>query len=259
MKVFSISFLRPATLFCCLVTILAVSTHQKIYSRTWHKPLDVVVYPINGDSTLKTHNYITSLDDASYTEVDRWMSREAKRYGLAESQPLLTTMGPAVKSMPPLLPNEPSVLASVWWGLKLRYWVYQNTPDEHSNLRRIRVFVAYYQGEEDKPLAHSVGLQKGLIGVVHAYASPEQNAQNNIVIAHEILHTVGATDKYSRSGLPMYPVGYIHPEKRPLFPQRYAEIMAGKIPTAHHSSYMATSLKSTRINETTAREIAWIE
>ena len=45
-------------------------------------------------------------------------------------------------------------------------------------------------------LAHSLGLQKGLIGVVNAFASSSQAAENNVVIAHELLHTVGATDKY---------------------------------------------------------------
>ncbi len=259
MKIFSIGFLRPAALFCCFATILAISTHQRIYSRTWHKPLDVVIYPVNGDSTLATHNYIKSLDNSAYAEIDRWISKEAKRYGLPEGQPLQTRMGPEVKSIPPLLPDNPDALGAVWWGLKLRYWVFKNTPDDQSNLRRVRVFVAYYQGEKDKPLAHSVGLQKGLIGVVHAFALTQQNSQNNIVIAHEILHTVGASDKYSWSGAPIYPTGFVNPQRKPLFPQRYAEIMAGKIPTARYSSYMATSLKSTRINETTAREIAWID
>lgn len=240
-----------------MIFIFAFSAHQQIYSRLWHEPLDVVIYPINGDSTIETHNYIAALSNDSFTEIDQWIAREASRHGLAQPQPLRTVLGNPVKSVPPLLPQEPGMLNVVWWGLKLRYWVFRNTPDDHSNLRRIRVFVSYQQNSDDLP--HSVGLQKGLIGVVHAFSLPEQSAQNNIVIAHEVLHTVGATDKYSWGGTPVFPDGYANPNRLPLYPQRYAEIMAGEIPTSTYSSYMAVSLKSTRINKITAKELAWIK
>ncbi|MEM7255773.1 MAG: hypothetical protein AAF404_00130 [Pseudomonadota bacterium] len=257
MKLLSFNFLRPAALFCVMVTVFAISTHQRVYSRLWHEPLEVVVYPINGDSTLGTHNYIQSLTDQHFAEIDEWMSREAVRYDLPQTQPFQTRLGPPVKSNPPLLPDQSNVFAVVWWGLKLRWWVWRNTPDDKSNLRRVRVFASFRS--DDASLPHSVGLQKGLIGVVHAFSLDSQTSQNNIVIAHEILHTVGASDKYSFSGQPLYPLGYANPNRAPLYPQRYAEIMAGKIPTSSHSSYMAESLKSTRINRLTAMEIAWIE
>lgn len=259
MKVLSISFLRPAALFCCMIGVLAFSTHQTIYSRSWHKPLDVSIYPINGDGTLKTHNFINTLSDDTFSDIENWIAREARRYNLPLDQPLNISLGGTVKSMPPALPENQGVLSVLWWGLKLRHWVFFNTPDSESNLRRIRVFVTYQSGEENKPLAHSVGLQKGLIGVVHAFSIAEQNAQNNIVIAHEILHTVGANDKYGWSGMPVYPEGFANPNRVPLFPQRYAEIMAGEIPTSSYTSYMATSLRSTQLNAITAREIAWID
>ena len=240
-----------------MIFIFAFSTHQQIYSRLWHKPLDVVIYPINGDGTLATHNYIQSLSTNSFSEIDEWIAREAARHGLAQSRPLRTVLGNPVKSHPPLLPDEGNVFNIIWWGLKMRYWVFRNTPDNESNLRRIRVFVSYSAGEEGLP--HSVGLQKGLIGVVHAYSLPHQTPQNNIVIAHEILHTVGAVDKYSWAGTPIFPHGYANPARQPLYPQRYAEIMAGEIPTSTYTSYMALSLRSVRINDVTAREIAWIK
>jgi hypothetical protein len=257
LKILSFNFLRPATLFCVMVTIFAISTHQRVYSRLWHEPLDVVIYPINGDGTLHTHNYIQSLTDETFAEIDQWMSREAKRFKLAQTQPLRTRLGPQVKSQPPLLPPEANVIGVVWWGLRLRWWVWRNTPDTQSNLRRVRVFASFRS--DDVALPHSVGLQKGLIGVVHAFSLDYQTRQNNIVIAHEILHTVGASDKYGHGGQPLYPLGYANPVRSPLYPQRYAEIMAGRIPTSSYSSYMAESLKSTRMNTLTAQEIAWIK
>jgi len=259
MKVFSVSFLRPLLLLCALLAIGGITAHQMIYTRAWHKPLDVVIYPINADNSLETHNYINKLSNPTFSEIDTWMSAEARRHGLSLQSPIKTRMGARVDSVPPELPVDKGVLRTLLWGLQLRYWVYRNTPDDDSNLRRVRIFVAYYQGEDDKPLSHSVGLQKGLIGVVHAFAHDEQTKQNNIVIAHEFLHTVGASDKYNFAGGPEYPFGYANPRRQPLYPQRYAEIMVGRIPTSAYSSYMATSLKSVRINDLTASEIAWQE
>ena len=101
-------------------------------------------------------------------------------------------------------------------------------------------------------------MQKGLLGVVHAFAVREQNAQNNVVIAHELLHTVGATDKYDASGQPIYPQGYAHPNRKPLYPQFRAEIMAGRVPLSPTNSKMTHSLRSTVVGQATAREISWI-
>ena len=261
-KIFSIGFIRPLLLLCTLIAIAGITAHQMIYSRSWHEPLEVVIYPINADGTLETHNYINTLSDKSFEGIDTWFAREAKRYELPLQTPFKTRIGERVKSVPPALPigeGIEGVLRTVFWGLHMRYWVFRNTPDDKSNLRRVRVFVAYYQGEDNKPLAHSVGLQRGLIGVVHAFGQQQQDKQNNIVIAHEILHTVGASDKYNWGGGPLYPHGYASPLREPLYPQRYAEVMAGRIPTSPYSSYMATSLKSVRINGLTASEIAWLD
>ncbi|MEJ2115865.1 MAG: hypothetical protein P8X88_07445, partial [Gammaproteobacteria bacterium] len=61
----------------------------------------------------------------------------------------------------------------------------QNTPDDISNKHRVRIFVLYHDGKVHQKLEHSLGIQKGLLGIVHAFASNEQTKQNNIVIAHE--------------------------------------------------------------------------
>ena len=74
-----------------------------------------------------------------------------------------------------------------------------------------------------------MGLTKGLIGVVYAFAAPEMNGENNVVIAHELLHTLGATDKYRPADdAPRFPDGYGDPQQVPLYPQRTAELMAGR-------------------------------
>ena len=113
----------------------------------------------------------------------------------------------------------------------------------------------YHESKPGKGLPHSLGLQKGLVGVVHAFADPKQSAQNNIVIAHEILHTLGATDKYDAEGRPIYPGGYAEPELPEGVRRREAEIMAGRIALPDGRNVMPASLEKCIIGPATAQEI----
>jgi hypothetical protein len=94
---------------------------------------------------------------------------------------------------------------------------------------------------------------------VKAFASRQQAAGNNVIIAHEMLHTLGATDKYNLQTLqPIYPDGYADPGKKPLLPQNYAEIMGRAIPFSASESKVPDSLSYTRIGPKTASEIKWL-
>jgi hypothetical protein len=75
-------------------------------------------------------------------------------------------------------------------------------------------------------------------------------------VAHEFLHTLGASDKYNPAdGMPVYPTGFAEPEKSPRFPQRYAEIMGGRIAISDGDAIVPQSLKYVVIGARTAQEI----
>src|SRR5581483_10543090 len=102
------------------------------------------------------------------------------------------------------------------------------------------------------------GLQKGLLGVVHVFALGPMSGSNSIVIAHELLHTLGATDKYDlRTGMPVYPSGFAEPDRKPLYPQPRAEIMAGRRALSASQYEMPGSLREVLVGPVTAREIRW--
>ena len=141
----------------------------------------------------------------------------------------------------------------------MRYWAYKNdtfdgpAPD-------IQMFVVYHDPRKYNRLDHSIGLEKGLLGVVNAFADKRLNGQNNVVITHELLHTVGATDKYDPvTNRPVYPVGYADPDQQPLFPQSRAEIMGGRIPLSETRADIPRNLHETVIGDMTAVEIRWLE
>jgi hypothetical protein len=259
MKLIRFKTIRITLLLGCLAAVAATSAHQREFTRNWNQTIDVTVFPINADNSATTRRYISKLSDKDFAIIDRWGEREAKRHNLILAQPFRVSLGDTVNTMPPTFPSNASSISVLFWGLKARYWAWKNTPDDGGGLTRVRMFVMYQAGKENTALQHSLGLQKGLIGLVHAFSSDRQAPQNNIVIAHELLHTVGALDKYDNEGNPALPIGFANPTQSPLFPQRRAEIMAGRIPRAAKQSEMAQSLRHVVINPYTATEINWIK
>lgn len=258
MKVFSFRNLRITILLILLALAAIYAQDQRLNTRSWYKPITVTIFPINGDGQQKTDNYITNLSSQDFYDIDQFFIQNSEKFDLIAQQPIITMLGDTVTEMPPEPPqNRQSVLRTIFWSLGLRYWAFINTPDSLSNSNRIRLYVIYHQ-ENGKPLAHSLGLQKGLIGVIHAYADKQQNRQNSIVLAHEIFHTVGANDKYDSQNMPLYPVGYAEPDKQPLHPQRHAEIMAGRVALSENKAGMPASLKNVVVGKETAKEINWI-
>lgn len=260
MKVFSYRNIRVLILLSVLAIAAIYTQDQHLNTTSWFKPIDVVIFPINGDGNNKTADYIQQLSIKDFQDIDNFFRRGAERYHLVTDRPVRTQLGPSIDNLPPSPPQDRnSIFAVIFWSLKLRYWAYQHTPDNLTNNDRIRLYVIYHQSKDGQALAHSLGLQKGLIGIIHAFADRKQNSQNAVVMAHEILHTVGASDKYAHNNHPIYPDGYAKPEQKPLYPQRYAEIMAGRIPLSDTQTKIPAHLKFTLVGEKTAKEINWIK
>ena len=103
-------------------------------------------------------------------------------------------------------------------------------------------------------------MRKGRYGIVKAYGRKAFQGKNLVVFSHELLHVLGATDKYRLyDGQPIGPDGLAEPNKKPLYPQRYAEIMGGRIPLAAHDAITPANLGYVIIGPLTAQEIRLAE
>jgi hypothetical protein len=209
---------------------------------------------LNGDGSDASAEYIKKLTADDFADINNFLQDQGFKYGVRLKPAINLSLHPALEEPPPAPPHDRSVLQTILWSLKLRVWVYQHSESALPQLGHIRMYVLYHEAEEGKALDHSLGLQKGLIGVVHAFASKAQQSQNNVVIAHELLHTLGATDKYDPlTNLPAYPEGYAEPDRQ--LPQHDAEIMAGRIPLSSERAVMPRSLEQCVIGPATAYEI----
>ena len=251
--------IRIFILMLILFFVAADAWLTRMRSSDWDRALWVVVYPIAAEPHVDVKEYIPSLSAEGFSGIERFMADQGALYGLSLSEPIEIDIAPPIADMPPLPPHDGGVFEVIVWSLRLRYWAMVS--DSYDGPKpHIRVFVLYHRAEEGRRLAHSTGLQKGMISLVHAFAERALEQKNNVVIAHEILHTLGATDKYDlNTGLPYYPLGYADAGQQPLFPQRRAELMAARIPVSKIEARMPSSLNEVVIGKATALEIGWLD
>lgn len=248
--------LRYLILLMILLFVVVNEALIRTRSTSWEHALWVRVYAVNGDDRSATDKYINSLTSRDFKTIEKFVNREAKRYGIAIDA-IDVEYGGRLESHPPQPPSGQSILQNIWWSLKFRAWAWRRAWSSDSDDGDIELFVSYHDISSTPSLRHSVGLQGGLIGIINAFAHRTYRGSNNVVIAHELMHTLGAKDKYASNNLPVHPEGYAEPHRQPLYPQRMAEIMGGRIPVSAQQIRMPRSLSEVVVGGYTATEINW--
>jgi len=246
-----------------LLFVLAIAAWSTWYDRLsttdWDEPLHIGIFPINPEGAGSSDAYIEALSPEDFADIAAFINEEANRHGIAIPNAARVDLFPEVTERPPSSKPGGGMFSNLWWSLKMRLYARRNSRPPGRAPPQVRIFVQYHDPAFSRSVPHSVGLQKGLVGVVHAFAGSDTTASNNVVIAHEILHTLGASDKYDIESLaPLFPAGYADPDRQPKFPQEFAEIMAGRYPIDADSFEMPASLDEVLVGDATAVEIRWV-
>ncbi|MBS1196360.1 MAG: hypothetical protein H6R18_145 [Proteobacteria bacterium] len=248
--------------FVLVLILLGVSVEALLtrnHLQDWSSTLNVAIFPINGDGSAESRSFINSLKEADFAPIEQYFGEQAAQYGLAQTRPIRIYLGSEIQKHPPEKPAKAGFFSSIYWSLAMRYWVRRNTPSIHVR-PDIRIFALYFDPAKYKRLPDSTGLAKGQIGMAYLFADRGLNGSNLLVTTHEMLHTLGATDKYGlQTNQPIFPVGYAEPYKSPRYPQEFAEIMAGRVPMSETEANIPESVQKTMIGFVTAREIRWIK
>jgi hypothetical protein len=248
--------LRILILLFVLFLVGAGSWIEHARLTDWDEPIWVAVYPIAGDQSPRTRAYLRRLGLEHLRPIEGFMAEQGQRFGIVSRKPVKLSLARPGHELPPSPPENGSVLSVMYWSLRLRYWAWRN--EDADLLGDVSLFVIYHDPAVRSSVPHSLGMKEGHIGVVHGFADDAMTPANNVVILHELLHTLGASDKYNPSNnLPVYPDGYAEPGREPLHPQAKAEIMAGRIPVSATQAAIPKNLRQTVLGLSTASEIGW--
>ena len=245
-----------------LLQLLGFAAYSNWYDRLsttdWDETLYVGVLPIDDSGSDATRSYLERLDPERFRDIEEFLNGEAHSHGVTIDRPVRIELYPLVAEKPPERASDAGVLGNMWWSLQMRFYARRAVRSTGRPAPQIRIFVRYHDPSFTQSVPHSVGMQKGLVGVVHAFADRSMTRTNNVVIAHEILHTLGASDKYDLATLaPIFPIGYAEPERDPLHPQSLTEVMAGRYAIDSQTFEMPDSLDDVLVGAATALEIRW--
>jgi len=219
-----------------LLLILATVAQQTFLDKAdldWKDNFYVAVYPVNADASDEVGAYIKTLTRDDFEPMAEYFAEEGARYNLGMRRPIEAQLGDI--------------------------FAWQNSPK--LNVKPdIRLYLLYHNPATSPSLSHSTALNKGRIGRVNLFGDKSYAKQNLVILAHELLHTLTATDKYDlETSLPAYPDGFAEPSKQPRYPQDFAELMGGRVPVSEAQADIPKSLAQTLIGEKTAREIGWLK
>lgn len=232
--------------------------HSRLVS--WDHTLWVAVYAIPGDDSAATRDHLATLASARFDEIEGFLAAEAASYDLPLAEPVRLEFSGVLAELPPAPPAAGAWYEVVAWSLRMRRWAARMEGSVDAPPGEIALFVVYHDPQRSPRVPHSLALREAQLGVVHAFADERQHRTNAVVIAHELLHVLGATDKYEAGTLqPVFPAGYADPDAEPRHPQALAELMAGRIPLTPTSAAIPRSLEQVIVGATTAREIRWLE
>ncbi len=202
----------------------------------------------------------------NFREVEEWVQREYTRHtGDERAMFEYFVRGPVrLTEPPPALPESDASFMERLRGTN-RFLGYFEELSERDELllgdTDITLFIYFYDDYDASRRKlfrsyDSVATRRTRMGIIFAPMNDSLLGNTCAVVAHELLHPLGASDKYD--GVSVYPEGYADAGQTPLYPQKHAEIMALGIPTAPGRDEPVRDLRECVVGDVTAREMNWV-
>ncbi len=225
----------------------------------WQRPLRVALVLVEREPV----PVVTMQALSSRTfELERRLASELVRHGGSGVEPFsIVVQGPvSTATDPPRVGDDDD-----WWSLarhSFALWRWTRELDARGNVASrgydCRIYLVLRPSRDGEPrVVEGESEQGGRVGVALADVDSEMLDLALFVAAHELFHTLGATDKYDEVGRARFPGGFAQPARQPLYPQPGAELMARNVPLSPTSERPVDSLKELFVGEETAREIGW--
>lgn len=225
----------------------------------WDHTLDVALVLVRVESI--DAKSIAALR-ARVPEMQDRLSAELERRRPGAPHPFrFKLIEPVDGSAPPPLPPSDGTVDIAKHSLAVSSWAKEvdARAGVDTDLYDVRIYLVLKRPRRaERTLVEGRGEQGGRIGVVEVELDAEAADLPLIVAAHELMHTLGATDKYDATGRTVIPVGLAEPDRVPLYPQRYADIMTRNRPVSAASEQVPEGFAEIAVGPATAREIGWL-
>ena len=255
-----------ATRVIVLLTILAVvaifgwgQRRSRAARIAWQRPVAVVVF-LSGDADEAAAASLAS----SLGAVAARLREERDRYlGPGDDPPIdFLVLGPLRPSRAP--PGDPpgdgaldrALHAFELWRAERSAFAAAGGFDPA--LADVRIHLVASKPAGELRVAEGLGAAGGEVGIVRASLDAADAFLAATAVTHETFHCLGATDKYDAAGHAIPPGGLAEPERSPPYPQRYAELMVGELPTARGAGRLPEGPDELAIGPVTAAEIGWL-
>jgi len=226
--------------------------------KSWKQPLRVALVLATREPV--PAELLAGLSSRAF-DLEQRLNREFMRHGGARRDAFsLVVKGPVAVAEDP-----PRVVEQDLRGLlehAYALWRWTRAVDQRANVEwrgyDSRIYLVLRPALGDRPsFVEGESEDGGRVGVALASLRESSLDFALFVAAHELFHTLGASDKYDAFGRARVPDGLAEPELQPLYPQRGAEIMARNVALSPAAERPPDSLEELFVGPATAREIGW--
>jgi hypothetical protein len=198
----------------------------------------------------------------SFPALETRLAAEYRRFGGPLTRPIaFTIFGPVSVDRPPPVDPDGSITSLARHAYD--QWRWTRAVDRGSELETAgfdsRIYVVVRAPSDSaRSWVEGSSEQGGRVGIARIELEPSSVGLALFVVTHEFFHTLGATDKYDEQGRALIPAGLVEPDRVPLYPQRFAEVMTRNVVVAPGRERPPESLAELGVGDETAREIGWL-
>jgi hypothetical protein len=229
--------------------------HQR---RSWRRPLEIALIllergEVDPDALARF--------EARVSELELTLARQFARYGGKLTPIHFRRFGPVPqRGPPPLAAGDPGPFEPL--RLSFALWRFARDSDAAAGLTASfdgKIYVLLSEPKSERQaLVEGLGEEGGRIAVTSIELSEDSVDFGLFVVTHEMLHLLGATDRYGPDGNAVLPDGLGEPELRPTYPQPGAEVMARGRVISPGQEVPPGHLDELRVGHKTATEIGWV-
>jgi hypothetical protein len=255
-------YVRVSVLSLVLVAVLIYAARDRARRsarREWQRPLNVALIllqepEVRPAALARLQQRVEALEAV--------LEAEFARYG-GDFRPIyFRQFGPVPEASPvPVAASQPSLWQTLRLSLELGAFARANDRaagldrDDYDGKIYLRLSAPLSQR---RSLVEGLGEDGGRIAVTNLELREDSADFGLFVVAHELFHLLGATDRYDAEGKALLPDGLGEPGLLPRYPQRRAEVMARGRVISPGVEEPPAQLEELSVGSLTAAEIGWL-